>query len=121
MKKTILLAIFSLFFAISVFGQAKTISSDEYYKAYREAYKKFQDTPVRRETSKEEHYKEGKLNGTTETITEQVSQILSARSFLSKLLRKTVNWLGITGNIRFTKTLIHRKKKCYGTGNRNFG
>jgi hypothetical protein len=73
MKRTILLAIFSLFIAINAFGQAKTISRDEYYKAYREASKKFRDTPVRRETSKAEHYKDGKLNGTTEIITENIN------------------------------------------------
>jgi hypothetical protein len=73
MRKVIWLSVFCLFLTIGGFGQVKQISKNEYYKAYREAYDKFVNTSVRRQTSKDDYFRDGKLNGSTQDIMEVVS------------------------------------------------
>jgi len=54
---------------INVFGQTKQITKEEYYQPYRESLKKKQETS-RRVATRQEYYKNGKLNSTTEITDE---------------------------------------------------
>ncbi|HEY0458509.1 MAG TPA: hypothetical protein VGC97_05105 [Pyrinomonadaceae bacterium] len=68
MKKLILFAVFCLAASINVFGQAKSISEKEYGTTSKEAQSKT-DKKIRRETTVETDYRNGKL-----TRTETISQ-----------------------------------------------
>lgn len=73
MGKVFFLLVCCLFVSLNAFGQAIEISQDEYFKIYRESFERFQSTPVRRRVMKETYFREGKPQGSTETITENIS------------------------------------------------
>src|SRR4051812_22483923 len=58
--------------SLSVLGQAKEISQEDYYKVYRESMKKYYDSPIRRETSNKESHKEGKSGESQILIDESI-------------------------------------------------
>lgn len=68
-RKIILLLTFCLITTLSIFSQAKQITSEEYYQPFREALKKQQDT-TRRNITLQENYRDGKLFSTTEITDE---------------------------------------------------
>ena len=69
MKQVALLLIIFLGSFSSLFGQAKEITQNEFWSQFRQANQKPFETS-KRVTSKEEHYKDGVLNSTTEVIDE---------------------------------------------------
>ncbi len=68
-RNYILLTIICFAASINVFSQAKQISKEDYYQPYREALSK-KDDLSRRNLTKQENYRDGKLFSTTEITDE---------------------------------------------------